>query len=270
MTIQEMMDRKRELGYTNEMIAEKSGVPLGTVQKIFAGFTKAPRRGTVEALEKILAVHKPFFYAAQPAGGSDAAICEEAAAYAAELGRGPYTLKDYYALPDYPRVELIDGWFYDMASPSVIHQTVLGQLYLQFSACAERHPGCRVLFAPMDVRLDNDDYTVVQPDLLVVCTFDGDKSRINGAPDLAAEIVSPSSRLHDRYLKLGKYRRAGVREYWIVDPMMRRVTVFDLEHDAEPEDYTFAEQVPVRISGGQCGIDLARVSKALEFYERTR
>ena len=54
MTIKEMQDRKRELGYTNELIAEKSGVPLGTVQKLFAGFTKAPRRKTVEALEKVL------------------------------------------------------------------------------------------------------------------------------------------------------------------------------------------------------------------------
>ena len=54
MTIKEMQDRKRELGYTNELIAEKSGVPLGTVQKLFAGLTKAPRRKTVEALEKVL------------------------------------------------------------------------------------------------------------------------------------------------------------------------------------------------------------------------
>ena len=55
MTIREMIDKKKELGYSNEMIAEKFGVPLGTVQKIFAGQTKAPRRRTIEALEKACA-----------------------------------------------------------------------------------------------------------------------------------------------------------------------------------------------------------------------
>ena len=57
MTIKEMQDRKRELGYTNELIAEKSGVPLGTVQKLFAGFTKAFLQRVIEKAKKILSAH---------------------------------------------------------------------------------------------------------------------------------------------------------------------------------------------------------------------
>ncbi len=104
MTIKEMQDRKRELGYTNEMIAEKSGVPLGTVQKLFAGFTKAPRRKTVEALEKVLSAdiqktgedNTYGTYLRQPAQS----VREPQAAYGADAKTGKCTLKDYYALPD--------------------------------------------------------------------------------------------------------------------------------------------------------------------------
>ena len=114
MTIEEMKRRKTELGLTSEMISQLSGVPLGTVQKIFAGTTKAPRRLTIEALEKVL-------------GRSD----EASQAFPAAQGRR-YTLDDYYALPDEQRVELIDGVFYDIAAPSYLHQAILIQLLRLF------------------------------------------------------------------------------------------------------------------------------------------
>ena len=85
MTLEEMKKKKAELGLTSEMISQLSGVPLGTVQKIFAGTTKAPRRLTIEALEKVL-------------DRSD----EASQAFPAAQGRR-YTLDDYYALPDEQR-----------------------------------------------------------------------------------------------------------------------------------------------------------------------
>ena len=121
---------------------------------------------------------------------------------------------------------------------------------------------CSVLFAPLDVRLDRDDYTMVQPDLVVFCHDDDpDSIRYEGAPDLLVEILSPSTRMKDMILKLHKYQRAGVREYWIVDPEHRKVTVHFFEEDAyEPVVYGFKDTIPVRISGGECQIDFARVS----------
>ena len=267
MTIQEMQDRKRELGYTNEMIAEKAGLPLGTVQKIFAGLTKAPRRSTIEALERLFAVKSVSYAERMEKLPAFSGIRESESAYSAQMPRGPYTIDDYYALPDYPRVELIDGYFYDMSSPSIVHQTILGQLFLQFAAWAEKHPECRVYFAPLDVRLDNDNYTMVQPDLLVICgKNDGDPRRINGAPDLVVEVLSPSSRLHDMYLKLTKYQKAGVREYWLVDPMIKKISVYDFGHDEHPLQYSFADRVPIRISGGECAVDFAKISAALKEF----
>ncbi len=270
MTIEEMRQKKKELGYSNEMIAEKSGVPLGTVQKIFAGQTKAPRRRTIEALEKALTGKieietergKVVIYS--PDTIPPLMVRERAALAGADRLK---TLKDYYALPDEKRVELIDGEFYDMAAPSEVHQAILLEMSVQLYPCVSAHESCRLFFAPLDVRLDNDDYTMVQPDLLIVCHDDRDIRRVNGAPDFITEILSPSNRYHDMFRKLGKYRRAGVREYWIVDPEKKRVTVYDLEHDELPETYTFSDQVTLRISGGSCRVDFARINEMLKRYE---
>ena len=246
MTIKEMQDRKRELGYTNELIAEKSGVPLGTVQKLFAGLTKAPRRKTVEAIGKVLSedsgrpvedVRKNYSsYGRQPVRG----VREPQPVYGEGTEQGKNTLKDYYALPDDRRTELIDGYFYDMAAPTKEHQTILMQIALQLSSAVDSHPACRLYIAPLDVCLDNDDFIV--------------------------EILSPSSRYHDMFRKLNKYRLAGVREYWIVDPKSRKVTVYDFEHDELPASFTFDDTVPLMISDGEFSVDFVKIRRVLERY----
>ena len=295
MTLEEMRSRKKELGYTNQMIADLAHVPLGTVQKIFSGLTKAPRRDTLLALEGILepgngenegsvrhaghAAHMGYAgyagndgYAAGMQGKRPDMVREADApynsgTYAYSLPEEKYTIDDYYALPDERRVELIDGAFYDMAPPSTLHQALLGQLYLHFAACVEGHPECELFFAPLDVRLDNDNYTMVQPDLLIVCgRADNDIRRINGAPDFIVEILSQSNKDHDLVRKLDKYLAAGVREYWIADPEKRKVLAYDLVHDMFPEVYTFQDEIPVLISEGTCKIDFAAISEKLKKY----
>jgi Uma2 family endonuclease len=271
MTIKEMQDRKRELGYTNEFIAEKSGVPLGTVQKLFAGFTKAPRQKTVEALEKVLSADEGRAGARKTydtnVRRSAQIIREPHAMYGADVKQGKNTLEDYYALPDDRRAELIDGYFYDMASPTKEHQTILMQIALQLSVAVDAHPACRLYVAPLDVCLDNDNDTMVQPDILIVCNEnDRDERRVNGAPDFIVEILSPSSRYHDMFRKLNKYRLAGVREYWIVDPKSRKVTVYDFEHDELPASYTFNDRVPLMISNGEFGVDFVKICSVLDRY----
>ena len=296
MTLEEMKKKKTELGLTSEMISQLSGVPLGTVQKIFAGTTKAPRRLTIEALEKVLNDSGPYrnrsgqyaynqegIYQSNTHSEDDCILREVPAAYGAAVrsdeasqaspaaqGRR-YTLDDYYALPDEQRVELIDGVFYDMAAPSYLHQAILIQLLRLFSDCAEQHDmPCEVFIAPCDVRLDKDNYTMVQPDLLVICGKQDylHMKRLEGAPELAVEILSPSTRSKDMILKLYKYEKAGVREYWIVDPEQRTVTVhfFDTDH-YDPIRYSFHDQIPVQISKGKCFIDFSRIAERLARYE---
>lgn len=288
MTIEELKNKKTTLGLTNEMIAASAGIPLSTVQKIMSGATKAPRKSTLVAIETVLSAEerrrsnmsgiipdrrKSYTYEDLPE--TCGTVMEPAAGYNLAPEKTPkkkkkdgeYTLDDYYALPDERRVELIDGVFYDMSAPAVIHQKILGELFMLFRECTDAHEGeCEVYLSPCDVRLDMDNKTMVQPDLLVICgPYDLGAKRFEGAPDLVLEILSPSTRSKDMLLKLYKYQNAGVKEYWIVDPDRETVMVYDFRDDNfYPEKYDFDSVIPIHISGGQCSIDFSRVNRALK------
>ena len=145
-----------------------------------------------------------------------------------------FTYADYCTWSENERWELIDGVAYAMTpGPGLAHQRMAGELFWQLKNFFRGKP-CEVFIAPLDVRLPNgeesDDKvdTVVQPDLLVVC----DQKKLDdkggrGAPDLAIEVLSPSSGRHDRVRKLNLYERHGVKEYWMVDPV-GEVLVFHL------------------------------------------
>ena len=162
-----------------------------------------------------------------------------------------YTIKDIYALPDGERAELIDGKIYYMAPPSWKHQRISGYLYNEiYNYIKENKGDCEVLAAPFAVFLNEDDINYVEPDISVICDPSKlDEKGCHGAPDWIIEIVSQSSKPRDYMTKLFKYRTAGVREYWIVDPMKQMVTVYAFESDTV-EQYNFEEDVPVGIYNG--------------------
>jgi Uma2 family endonuclease len=145
-----------------------------------------------------------------------------------------YTYADYIKWEGPERYQLINGEVYQMASPSVEHQGILRDLLLQFGNWLKGKP-CQVFASPLDVRLfpkeDNSDNTVLQPDLLVVCDKNKlSKNSVNGAPDLVIEIVSPSNSHSELFLKYNYYLEAGVREYWVIDPVQKRVNVHIYEN----------------------------------------
>ena len=143
-----------------------------------------------------------------------------------------YAYADYAKWDDGDRYELIDGVAYLMSAPTVAHQRLIGRFFRQLAAFLDGKK-CEVLIAPLDVCLNamgDDDGTVVQPDLLVVCDQSKlDEKRCNGAPDMIIEIISPSASRQDRIKKLNKYMQAGVREYWIADPDDKAVAAHILE-----------------------------------------
>jgi len=173
-----------------------------------------------------------------------------------------YTYADYCTWDDGERWELIDGIPYAMSpAPLVSHQSVIGNLHGQLFNFLKGKP-CKVFLSPFDVRLnfDTDDDTVVQPDLLVVCDRSKlDKRGCNGAPDMLVEVLSPSSTRRDIVLKFNTYLRAGVREYWIVDPDAKTVSIHLLK-DGEyiVRAYTDTDTAPVHVLEG-CTISLSDV-----------
>jgi Uma2 family endonuclease len=155
-----------------------------------------------------------------------------------------YTIEDIYDLPEGTRAELIDGQMYMMAPPNRRHQEIVGTLYRKITDYIESKGGsCKTYIAPFAVFLNQDRLNYVEPDISVICDPDKltDKG-CSGAPDWVIEIVSPGSRRMDYSTKVFKYRSAGVREYWIVDPDKKRITVWDFAND-NYEEFSFSESV---------------------------
>lgn len=160
-----------------------------------------------------------------------------------------YTVEDIYNLPEGERAELIDGKIYFMApAPKLEHQIISSFLHVEIGSYIKSKGGpCKVLAAPVAVFLDDDDSTYVEPDISVVCNTEKMKENgYHGAPDWIVEIVSSGSKRMDYFTKLFKYRAAGVREYWIVDRLKNRITVYDFV-SGDTSDYTFSDSVKVGI-----------------------
>ncbi len=159
------------------------------------------------------------------------------------------TLEQYENLPEDTRAEVFDGQISYMASPSQDHQTISTELTTILNSYIKSSKGsCRVFHAPFDVKLSDKPLTIVQPDLMVVCDRDKlDGKRCNGAPDFIIEIVSPGNPADDYIRKLYYYKNAGVREYWIVDPRRKTVTVNYFEKNKLNIQYSFESTIKVNI-----------------------
>ena len=164
------------------------------------------------------------------------------------LKNDTYTTDYIYSLPEGERAELIDGKIYNMAPPSFKHQDICFSLARKIADYIDSKNGeCKVILAPFAVFLNKDNKNYVEPDISVICDKNKlDERGCNGAPDWIIEVVSPSSKRMDYGIKLFKYRTAGVREYWIVDPMKNSIMVYDFETD-DVMDYTFTDSVSANL-----------------------
>ncbi len=175
-----------------------------------------------------------------------------------------YTIKDIYNLPEGKRAELIDGQIYFMAPPTYRHQKIIIKLSQKIANYIDSKNGsCEVLPAPFAVFLNKNDKNYVEPDISVIC----DKSKLDdrgcyGSPDWIIEVVSSSSRQLDYLVKMVKYSNAGVREYWIVDPLKSRIIVYNFEFNTM-EEYSFSDLIKVGIYE-DLTINFAEISEALD------
>ena len=164
------------------------------------------------------------------------------------LQREDYTVEDIYALPEGTRAELIDGQIYYMAPLGRRHQNLLFSISRVIADYIDQKGGsCEVDIAPFAVFLNENDKNYVEPDISVICDTSKLNDRgCNGAPDWIIEIVSPASRKMDYFTKLFKYRTAGVREYWIVDPLKNLILIYNFD-TSDSEQYIFADTVKAGI-----------------------
>ena len=167
-----------------------------------------------------------------------------------------YTYEDYLNWPDDERYELIEGIPHMQVAPSWQHQAITFELGRQFGNYLI-DKSCRAFTAPFDLIIPNDvieegkSKNVVQPDLLVICNKSGLKGTgYFGVPDLIIEVCSPSTIRNDKVLKFNKYEKVGVKEYWIIEPDGKFISIFTLQDNkryGRPEIYTEVDIVKVGI-----------------------
>lgn len=179
-----------------------------------------------------------------------------------------YTFADVLTWDSGERAEIIDGEAVMMAPPpSSTHQEISFELCRQIGNYL-KGKRCKAYPAPFAVRLfeadgdrPEDVDTMVEPDISIICDQSKiDKRGCKGAPDMVVEILSPSTQRHDRFTKFSLYQRAGVREYWIVDPDSKTVQSFILEdgHYSVKEFGTAGDKMKVYVLE-DCVIDLPEV-----------
>ena len=176
---------------------------------------------------------------------------------------GPYTAKDFYEKTGDQLAELVNGDIVMLAAPSTLHQKILSNLLIDIGLYIRKNGGdCSVFPAPFDVKLN--DKNVFEPDISVIC----DKNKLTekgcvGAPDWVVEIVSPSTARSDYVRKLNSYLDAGVKEYWIVNPINKNVYVYVFETGYAPTTYSFSDAIPVWIYDGGLKIKLLQCNKRI-------
>ena len=270
MTLEEMKKKREERSYSYSMLSNFAGIPIPTIQKIFHGDTKSPRYDTLLALERAFnradSIHDSVIhYDEKRIRKTNAAITGDDAFHDRFVRQGLYTLEDYRTLPDQCEVELIDGFFYDMHSPRVLHQLIVGELFRQianFTLTSEIQ--YTALMAPVDVQLGPNEPTMIHPDILIVCDPEKvQKQCIFGAPDFVLEVISPSTQRKDFIIKLHKYESAGVREYWILDPYQEKLLIYDFSRTDIPAIHDLDRPIPVNTTAGALSIDPKYIAKWL-------
>ena len=290
MTIKQMREIKEKRGYSFEKLSEYSGVPAITLRKIFSGATRAPRQATLDAIQRVLESDENIYTGKAHEYGQkrmdtpeeDRCLREDGPVYGAgtwsdgaqirtcsDKKKGDYTLEDYYVLPSDVRAELINGEIFMMEAPYVVHQDISAYVHMAIYSFIRKNKGdCKVFSAPIDIQLDRDNKTLVQPDVVVVCDRDKiTRQRICGAPDFILEVISDSTKRKDMLLKSYKYLEAGVREYWMIDPDKRTLTKYDFQKDeTTPQIKALKGLEPVEIFGGKLKIDLGEIEGIIEEY----
>lgn len=250
MDIKDLKRLKREAGMTNAEISDLSSVPISTVNKIFSGATENPRYATLLAIEDVLRKKQKLPFRYDENRQEPCLVQEEATAYCYNARQ--YSYDDIDKLEEVGGFELIDGMLYLKGAPTRMHEYLIMELCFAFQTHIRRNKRkCHVYVSKLGVSLFKDDKTWVAPDIIVVCQKDKlTDEGVSGAPDVVVEVVSPSNSSYDYLLKMTKYQQAGVREYWIVDPKLEIVSVYNFEDFHKSGRYEYSDTIVSNVLEG--------------------
>lgn len=238
---------RRARGYSQAYMAECLGIARST----YAGYETGKRSPDVEMVAKIT---KTLFVSADELFGREHygtpnLIKEAKTEYVTEP---ECSAEEYFDMPDCADYELIEGSLIKKNAPGYEHQIIAGQIYMAFyQHMKSRCKRCEVIQAPFCVVLSEKNGVVVQPDLSVICNKQLIREGVcMGAPDLAVEVVSKSSRMWDYHEKYHIYHKYGVQEYWIVDQEKGYITIYTLYEGEPPMIVPFTKKAASRVIKG--------------------
>jgi len=278
MDAKELKLRKKALGLTTAQIALMCELPVGTVSKIFTGETRNPSYLTIDKIDRVLAHEEMLarvrayvdailaYIKDHPDEDVDQIQFEKN--YRREHGldnahMGKVTAQMLDEIGEDRRIELIDGHLIINEYPNMRHQMLVQNLGRKIDDYIRSNDGkCRMFSVGVNVFIDEDDYTLVGPDIVVLC----DDSRMNemgivGPPDWVIEVTSPSTRGRDYGKKMHKYMDGGVREYWIIDLEKEKVTTYIEGEPMMAYVYSFEDEIPVYIYCGELKIRVNEVDE---------
>ncbi len=302
MKIDEIRERKKRLKLTTYQLALLADLPQGTVSKILTGETKNPSYLTIEKIDETLQQEEmkarleayttamKQYFSEHPEDNGNQKKFEEIYRSENNLNDAPIpfavpkdddtgiygnlalqnnkmTASQLGKMGESRDLQLIDGAVIISEMAGVSHQRMVKKLGRAISDFIDANNGkCEVFDLGVNVYLNEDEYTLVIPDIAVICNEKQiDEKGIQGAPDWVIEVVSPSTRHIDYHKKLYKYMDAGVREYWIVDIDRQMVSVCINGEPMQVTIYSFAEEIPVSIYDGKLNVDMPTVSSHISF-----
>ena len=260
MNVEKLKQLKKDAGYTNKMIADESGVPIGTVQKVFSGETSAPRYKTLKAIEAVLI----------PASGMDIPQNSSHALTRQSAGEGIVNSTDNKtagAAAVAPSRSVLS----DMIAQEIIFQirSALQErganVYFSAPGTPVQLTGGAILSAGVELpssvhKIEGKDGVFIFPDVSMVLSRDKiTGAGIVGAPDLIVEVMDGETRSMQIAVRPELYRRAGVREYWMVDTDAKNITAYDFAGEALPSMFGFSGRVPVKIFSDDCQVNFAQL-----------
>ena len=295
MDISELKNRKNKLKLTTHQLAELAGAPYSTVSKIMTGETKNPSYVIIDKIDKALSneemkirlktyadewqqhikehskedvdqwefekeYRKKHHLSDDPIPYA-VSVTDKDYDYAMEMEktRGKRVTAEILSMFDEKqKIELLDGRLIFNNSPTLEHQNLVMSIGKKIDRFIDdNHGKCRMINVDVDVRLDEDDYTVLIPDIMVICNPEIIRNDgVWGVPDWVVEVTSPSTKKMDYGRKMHKYLLSGVREYWIVDPQEEKVVVYTEGELVVAHLYSFEDEIPVYIYDGKLKIKI--------------